>query len=214
MRAGIELKANQTIAFIGDSITDMGRLEPAYRPFGCGYVNFVANHLLATHPELNLNIVNTGINGNNVRDLHDRWEKDCIRENPDILSVLIGINDLWRQYAEPEKLPRAVYPQEYELTYERLLLSAKEKCGCQFVLMEPFMFCKNPENPMFKGLRAYIRTVHKLAQEFDAVLVPLQTKIDERIKRVPPEKWSADMVHPYMWAHAWIAQRWLEATAL
>jgi len=214
MRTKIQLLRNQTIVFIGDSITDTGRAEPAYRPFGYGYVNFVANHLLAKYPQLNLNIVNTGISGDTVRKLEARWERDCINHKPDVLSVLIGVNDLWRQYAEPERLPEAVYPDEYELTYRRLLLAAKEQCKCRLVLMEPFMFCNNPQEPMFKGLRTYIRTVQELAQEFDGVLVPLQSTIDEQIKQVPPDKWASDMVHPYVWAHAWISQRWLEATGL
>jgi hypothetical protein len=76
------------------------------------------------------------------------------------------------------------------------------------------MFCDDRENQMLKGLRTYIEVVHKLAEEFDAVLVPLQSRIDEQIKQVPPGKWSADSVHPYVWAHAWIAQRWLEAAGL
>jgi lysophospholipase L1-like esterase len=214
MRSTIELKPNQTILFTGDSITDTGRLEPAYRPFGYGYVNFAANHLLAKYPELNLNIINTGVSGDTVRKLEARWEKDCIKYRPDVLSVLIGVNDLWRQHVEPERLPEAVYPDEYELTYKRLLLRGREQCIYQLVLMEPFMFCNDPDNPMFKGLRTYLEIVHKLAEEFGAVLVPLQSKIEEQINQVPPEKWSADMVHPYVWAHAWIAQRWLEATGL
>lgn len=214
MRSKIELKPNQTILFTGDSITDTGRLELAYQPFGYGYVNFVANLLLARYPQLNLNIVNTGISGNTIRDLQARWEEDCIKYKPNILSVLIGVNDLWRQHAGPEYLPYAVYPDEYELTYRRLLSRAREQCSCQLALMEPFMFCNNPENPMFKALRIYIETVHKLAEEFDAVLVPLQSRIDEQIKQVPPEKWAMDSVHPYVWAHAWIAQRWLEAAGL
>ena len=214
IRTNIELGPNQTIVFIGDSITDTDRLEPVYRPFGYGYVNFVANHLLATYPELDLNIINTGISGNTIRDLQARWEKDCIRYNPDTLSVLIGINDVWRQYAEPDRLPQAVYPQEYELTYRQLVSRAKQQCNCQLVLMEPFMFCNNPQDSMFEGLQTYISVLHQLANEFDAVLVPLQTKVNEQIKQVPPEKWSMDMVHPYVWAHAWIAQRWIEATGL
>jgi len=214
MQTKIELKPNQTILFTGDSITDMGRLEPAYRPFGCGYVHFVANLLLAKYPQRNLNIVNTGISGNTIRDLQARWQKDCIKYKPDILSVLIGVNDLWRQHAEPEYLPYAVYPDEYELTYRLLLSQAKEQCNCQLVLMEPFMFCGDKENQMFKGLRTYIKIVHKLAKEFDAVIVPLQSRIDEQMKQVTPDKWSADMVHPCVWAHAWIAQQWLEATGL
>jgi len=224
MQPKIDLKPSQTIVFIGDSITDMGRSQPAYRPLGFGYVHFVGNLLLAKYPQLNLNIVNTGISGNTVRDLKNRWVKDCLEHKPDILSVLIGINDLWRQYGEPERMPAAVYPEEYELTYRRLLSlvsaeravagQAKQRCNSQLVLIEPFMFCDDAENKIFQDLRTYIRIVHNLAKEFDAVLVPLQGWIDEQIKQVPPEKWSQDSVHPYIWAHAWIAQRWLEATGL
>jgi len=214
MQSKIDLRPNQTIVFIGDSITDAERLRPAYRPFGFGYVHFVANMLLAGYPEMNLNIINTGIGGDTIRDLKARWERDCIEHKPDILSVLIGINDLWRQYADPGNLSQAVYPDEYESIYRQLLSQAKQKCNCQMVLMQPFMFCVERENQMYEGLQSYIAVVHKLADEFDAVLVPLQSRIDEKIRQVPPEKWSADMVHPYLWAHAWISQRWLEVTSL
>jgi lysophospholipase L1-like esterase len=214
MQPKIELKHGQTILFIGDSITDADRDLPAYRPFGFGYVHFVANTLLAKYPELNISIINTGISGNTVRDLKQRWEKDCIKYKPDILSVLIGVNDVWRQYSTPEKLPRAVYENEYEITYRQLLSQVKERCDCQLILMEPFMFCDDPENEMFKGLRCYIDIVERLANEFSAVLVPLQSEIDKQIEQVPSEKWSEDMVHPYLWAHAWIAHRWLQATGL
>ncbi len=214
MQSKIDLRPNQTIVFIGDSITDMGRSQAAYRPFGSGYVHFAANLLLAKYPHLNLNIVNTGINGNTIYDLKSRWEEDCIEYKPDILSVLIGINDLWYQNVEFEKLPAEVYVGEYESIYRQLLSRAKEQCNCQMVLMESFMFCNDSENQMFKELRTYIGIVHKLAEQFDAVLVRLQSGIDEQIKQVPPEKWSQDMVHPYIWAHTWIARRWLEAAGL
>jgi len=227
MHSKIELKSNQTILFIGDSITDADRDLPAYKPFGFGYVHFAANTLLAKYPELNISIINTGINGNTIRDLKHRWEKDCIRYKPDILSILIGVNDVWRQYATAEKLPQAVYENEYELTYRQLLSKVKERCNCQLILMEPFMFCDSPreidqdiisrgkeENEILKTLRSYIDIVERLAKEFGAILVPLQSEIDKQIKLVPSEKWSSDMVHPYVWAHAWIAQRWLQATGL
>lgn len=214
MQSKIELKPNQIIVFIGDSITDADRNRPAYRPFGFGYVHFVANILLAKYPQLNLNIINTGMNGNTVRDLKIRWEQDCIKLQPDILSVLIGINDVWRQYAEPERLPQAVFEDEYELTYRHLLSEAKQHLNCKLVLMEPFMFCSDAENEIFKGLHSYIDIVDCLAEEFGAVLVPLQSEIDKQIKQVPPKNWSLDSVHPYVWAHAWIAQRWLRANGL
>lgn len=212
MHTKIELKRNVSIVFIGDSITDAGRLDPAYRPFGYGYVHFVANYLLGKYPEYNLNIINTGISGNTIRDLNGRWERDCLDHKPDILSVLIGINDLWRQHTN--RRDEAVYLDEYELTYERLLSHVKEKYDCRLVLMEPFMFCNDTENPMYKTLKGFIAVVHNLTEKFDAVLVPLQESIDKKIKQVPQERFSDDMVHPYLWTHSWIAQRWLEATKL
>ena len=212
MQTKIELKPNVSIVFIGDSITDAGRLEAAYRPFGYGYVHFVAYRLLAKYPEYNLDIINTGISGDTIRDLNDRWENDCLNHKPDILSVLIGINDVFRQYTG--SLDEAVLLDEYQLTYKRLLSLVKDKYNCRLILIEPFMFCDDKTNPAYKTLQQYIQAVRALAEEFDAVLVPLQELIDKKIKEVPPEKFSDDMVHPYVWAHAWIAQRWLEETKL
>jgi len=76
------------------------------------------------------------------------------------------------------------------------------------------MFCDDKANPTYKALQQYIHVVGDLAKEFDAILVPLQKLIDKKIKEVLPEKFSDDMVHPYVWAHAWIAQQWFEATKL
>jgi len=212
MKSQLNLGPNQRIVFIGDSITDAGRCEAAYKPLGYGYVHFVANRLLAKYPEFNLNIINNGIGANTIRDLKGRWEKDCLNQKPDILSILIGINDIWRQYID--RLNEAVFLDEYELTYNWLLSQVKEKCDCQLVLIEPFMFCDDAENPEYNSLKEFINTVDNLAEQFDAVLMPLQELINKKIKQVPPYKWSDDMVHPYLWAHAWIAQCWLEATNL
>jgi len=214
MQPEIELKANQRIVFIGDSITDAERCDPAYQPLGNGYVHFAGNVLAAKYPRLNLEIINTGISGDTIRGMKQRWERDCIECKPDVLSVLIGINDLWTQHAGSDYLPYAVYPDEYEFTYRLLLSAAREKCDCIFVLIEPFMFCSDLHNPMLKDLRKYIAAVHRLAREFNAVPVQLQSSIDKEIMEVNQERWSSDMVHPYMWAHAWIAQRWLDATGL
>ena len=212
MQTMIELKPNSTIVFIGDSITDAGRLESAYKPFGYGYVHFVAYRLLAKYPEYNISVINTGISGDTVRDLDYRWEKDCLNHKPDVLSILIGINDIFRQFSS--RLDEAVLLDEYQLTYERLLSLVKEKYNCRLILMEPFMFCDEKTNPAYKSLLQYIGAVRALAEKFDAVLVPMQELIDKKIKEVPPEKFSDDMVHPYVWAHAWIAQQWFEATKL
>jgi len=212
MKTKIELKQNSSIVFIGDSITDAGRHEAVHKPFGYGYVHFAAYRLLAKYTEYNLSIINTGISGDTIFDLDYRWEKDCLNHEPDILSVLIGINDVFRQYTG--RMDEAVLIDEYQLTYKRLLSIVKEKYNCQFILMEPFMFCSDKANPTYKALQQYIHALRALAEEFDAALIPLQELIDEKIKQVPPEKFSDDMVHPYVWAHAWIAQQWFEATKL
>jgi len=214
MRRCIELKPGAAIVFTGDSITDTGRGLPAYEPFGFGYANFVANNLLAKHPTYGLNIVNTGVSGNTIRNLKPRWKMHCLDHKPDVVSVLIGVNDLLRGHMGPERLCEAVGPDEYEATYRQLLSEVVEQYASQLVLMEPFLFCDNASDPILMGLGPYIDVVHKMAQQFDAVLVPLQRLISEAIKEVPASKWSGDMVHPYVWAHAWISQKWFEATKL
>jgi len=212
MPATIELQANDRIVFIGDSITDAERQDRAYAPLGLGYVHFVGNTLLAKYPQLDLNLVNTGVSGDIITDMANRWERDCLAHRPNVLSVLIGINDLWRSVMEPHR--RAAAPQQYEVTYDQLLSQAKEQCHCRIVLMEPFLFADAPHEPLLGALQPYLAAVRTLAAKHDAALVPLQQSLNEQIVHVPPARWSQDAVHPCLWAHAWIAQRWLEATGL
>jgi len=213
MKSKIELKPNQTIVFIGDSITDAERMSAAYKPFGAGYVHFTANALLAKYPQLNLNIINSGVSGNTIHDLKTRWQRDCISHKPDILSILIGVNDIWRRIAEND-LSGAADLDEYDSMYRQLISQTKKECNSRIVIIEPFMFCDDLNNPVFVELRRFVEKVRTIAVDFNAVLVPLQKAIDERIKEVPPQSWSLDMVHPEVWAHAWISQRWLETTGL
>jgi lysophospholipase L1-like esterase len=213
MKSKIELKPNQTIVFIGDSITDAERMNAAYRPFGAGYVHFTANSLLAKYPQLNLNIINSGVSGNTIHDLKTRWQRDCISHRPDVLSILIGVNDVWRRIAEND-LSGAADLDEYDSMYRQLISQTKKECNSRIVIIEPFMFCDDLNNPVFVELRRFVEKVRTIAADFNAVLVPLQKAIDERIKEIPPQNWSLDMVHPKVWAHAWISQRWLEVTGL
>ncbi len=105
-------------------------------------------------------------------------------------------------------------PDKYEVTCDQLLAQAKERCGCRLVLMEPFLFCRDRGNEVYRALMPYVEVMHRLAIRHEAVLVSLQRQIDRQILEIPPEKWSEDTVHPYLWAHAWIAQQWLDATGL
>ncbi len=208
----IQLGHEERILFIGDSITDAGRLEPVYEPFGNGYVNFTANALLAKYPTKNLAIINRGISGNTTRDLDERWEKDCLMLEPSILSIMIGINDVWRQFDSGGD--GAVMIDEYEQTYDGLLSQVRRKFHPQIIMMEPFLFCGDKTDEFYLTVRRYIDVVRKLADQYNALLVGLQDKIDDLIRQVPSSRWANDMVHPYPWAHCWISQQWLKATGL
>ncbi len=210
----IEFEANETILFIGDSITDAGRREVGVDRLGQGYVFFAGNLLLARYPQLNLKIVNKGVNGDTTRSLKWRWDRDCLQEQPDILSLMIGINDLWYCHNDSDAAVKGVAPAEYEDNCRYMLETAQTQCDSRIVLMEPFMFCDDDNDVMFGDLRHYIDVARCLAVEFDAVLVPLQKHIDEQIGRIPPAQWAEDMVHPFTWAHAWIAERWLQAAGV
>lgn len=214
MQQHIRLKANDTILFIGDSITDAERHRRAYAPLGYGYVHFVANVLFARYPTLNLDAINAGVSGDTIINLKNRWERDCLAHRPSVLSVLVGVNDVWRLTMESIPAEDAASPEQYEVTYDQLLSQAETQWNCQLVLMEPFMFCRDRQSAMFQALIPYVEIVRRLADEHDAVRVPLQQEIDRQITQVAPERWSCDMVHPRLWAHAWIAQQWLEATGL
>lgn len=204
-------KYRQKILFIGDSITDALRREKTYAPLGCGYVHFAGYFLQAKFPELDLQIENRGISGDTTRELLARWKEDCLDLRPDVVSILVGINDLWRGYKpvlDPNKTP--VPPTEYEDNL-RQMLSEVQRLGSRLILMEPFYFCRDLQDPMRRGLDAYLDVVHRLARDYRALLVPLQKAYGQLSSQVPDERWSEDRVHPSMWAHAWIARQWLSA---
>lgn len=203
----ITLKPDMKVLFTGDSITDCGR--GLLHPLGTGYVRQIARSLKQEHSSLKLVIKNTGVSGNTTRDLLRRWQADCIDIRPDVLSILIGINDLWRCHAEPGDLQFAVFPEEFEANYRVMLDRVKKNLSCQIMLIEPFMFCINTDNAMFADLKPYRDVVARLAKEYGAVLLSIQEMINLEIVGTDPEQWSYDFVHPSEWAHQWIAEKWL-----
>ena len=128
-------ETGQKIVFAGDSITDCGRRERA-RFLGNGYVAHLHDFVTSRYPALRLSWVNRGVSGDTVRDLHARWERDVLAEHPDWLSVMIGINDVWRAFGnnafEGVPLP------EYERTLGKLLEQARAN-GARLIVMTPYM---------------------------------------------------------------------------
>ena len=203
--------AQQRIVFIGDSITDCGRTAGA-APYGSGYVSMVRNLLVAQYPELHLTILNRGISGNTVRDLAARWEKDAIAEQPDWLSIMIGINDCWRRFADGREKEAVLLP-EYEATLRRLLDRTRAATSSRLILMQPYMIEPNMEQPMRHEMDNYTAIVSALAAEYGALLVPTQTAWDAALVHTAPGDWSEDKIHPTAPGHAVMALAFLRAVA-
>jgi lysophospholipase L1-like esterase len=201
---GIVFERGQRILFIGDSITDAGRmLAPQW---GTGYVHLARAFLLARYPELGLDVVNRGIGGNTVRDLRGRWEEDSIALTPDWLSVKIGINDVWRAVSGLRE--EAVPVEEYEETYDALLTRSRA-AGARLILMEPYVIETDRQDPFRRLLDTYIPAVHRLARRHDAILIRTQEAFDEALRAQPSSYWAEDRVHPAAPGHAVIARAWL-----
>lgn len=202
-----------TILFQGDSITDAGRdkekeLPNIARSFGLGYAFLAASALLKALPEKNLTIYNRGISGNKVYQLADRWQKDCLDLKPDVLSILIGVNDYWHkrngQYNGTVEV--------YENDYRKLLQTTKEKLpNIQLVICEPFYVLNTSavDGTWEAPMKEYQAVAKKIANEFNALWVPFQQVFDEAVKHAPATYWTGDGVHPGMPGAQLMAEAWL-----
>jgi len=168
-KEGMTMSDAKNIVFIGDSITEWGRFEDEEN-LGVNYVRIIHDYLKITYPEKQLNIINKGIGGNRVTDLVERWEEDVIAQNPDIVSVSIGINDVWRQVDGSEV--DQVYPEQFEQLYDDILSQLKTKTKAQIILMEPTVIDEDVESKGNQLLIPYVEAVHRLAKKYDTLLVP------------------------------------------
>lgn len=206
------LKANQTLLFIGNSITDCGRTRPVgmgNNGLGDGYVKLAHSLFSANHPDIPLRILNTGISGNRVTDLYDRWDNDVMELRPDWLSVKIGINDVWRQFDNPTD-PAPVTIEIYEKTYRQLLEKTRPQLS-GLVLISPFFLEANQCDPMRQQMNAYGAVVKQLTGEFDAIFVDVQAAFDAYLKALPTQTLCSDRVHPNQTGHLIIAQAFFNA---
>lgn len=209
------LKKRSIILFQGDSITDAGREKKIpdanhSKALGNGYAALAAGVLLGSHPDLELKIYNRGISGNKVPDLEARWQADAIDLKPDVLSILIGVNDLWHTLAFGKTYKGTI--QDYETGYRRLLeRTLKEIPGVRIVVCEPFTTRTSDD---FKPLAQYRAVARKLAEEMKLTFVPFQSAFDSAIKAAPAEFWLWDGVHPTPSGHALMLQTWRGAVGV
>jgi lysophospholipase L1-like esterase len=206
----ITIKPHSKILFQGDSITDASRDYANGEDLGRGYPNFVASWYSALHPEQGVEFVNRGLSGNRAIDLVNRWDADCLEIKPDILTILIGINDTWRKFDRND--PTSV--EDFEVRYRNILQRTKEALpDTAIILMEPFVLPEPPDRLEWReDLNPKILVTRKLAEEYQLTLIPLDYLFQKACALRSPLFWSLDGVHPTQAGHALIAQSILKIT--
>jgi lysophospholipase L1-like esterase len=211
----IKIQRGTTILFQGDSITDAGREKTRELPnsggsFGGGYAFLAASSLLKNYASEEPVIYNRGISGNKVFQLADRWQKDCIDLKPDILSILIGVNDYWHLRNNQYDGTVAVYERDFR----KLLTDTRSKLpDVKLVICQPFILTGTSavDESWVEPFAPYQAAAEKICREFNAVWVPFQKVFDEALKHAPATWWAPDGVHPSMAGAYLMAAAWMKA---
>lgn len=199
------------ILFQGDSVTDCGRTacDDPDGNLGTGYPYFITARLWADRLGEEIRSVNRGISGNRVVDLYARWKKDALNLNPDVLSILIGVNDTWHEFL----LQNGVEVPRYIEFYRKLIEWTRETLPkCKLVLCEPFVLETGFVTPEWVSEIDQRRAaVHSLANEYGTMFVPLQRILSAAANKTgDPAKILGDGVHPTPLGHQLIADAWLK----
>jgi acyl-CoA thioesterase-1 len=200
------------IVFAGDSITDCDRRTDPLG-LGYGYVDMAATALAARGDQST--VVNTGIAGNRVEHLVQRWQTDVLDHAPEVLSVYIGVNDTLASFF----LGRPTLLSVFEEQYTDILDRARAAGVRRMVLVEPFFVASElpsirwGEGHLFihEDLGPKRAAVRSLADRYHAAFVPLQSLVDDLVARRGPTMVAADGVHPTPLGHRLIADAWLAA---
>ena len=181
----VSLMKEQTILFQGDSITDAGRNKGDMSfnnpgALGSGYAMLAAADLLEEYASLNLKIYNKGISGNKVFQLADRWDKDCLDIKPDILSILIGVNDLWHKLNGQYNGTAEIYRNDYMALVERTLKALPD---IRLIICEPFAIpgVKAVDDRWYPEFYDYQKAAREVAEKFGAIFIPYQKIYDEAV---------------------------------
>jgi lysophospholipase L1-like esterase len=209
-----EISKGLVFLFQGDSITDgnRGRNTDPNHIMGHGYAFAIASRIGADFPEAGFVFYNRGISGNKIPDLGKRWQTDTVDLKPDVLSILIGINDT---AAEVNKANDAKTVLQFEEEYRNLLQQCREqKPDVLFVLGLPFVYPVGKRKDQWQewknGTEQRAQVVRKLATEVNAVLIDYPALFDKAVTKAPPEYWIWDGVHPTVFGHELMAREWIK----
>jgi lysophospholipase L1-like esterase len=208
------IQPNSKLVMIGDSVTDCGRIRPIGEgevdALGNGYVGMVDALIQATLPWQRIRVVNMGLSGNTVRDLNLRWQSDVLDLSPDWLSLMIGINDVWRQFDSPFQPEWGVPLDEYESTLGKLIEQTRPRLK-GLVLMTPYFIELNLNDAMRVRMDQYSEVVRGLAKNYQAILVDTQMAFDVALRHMHPMALAWDRIHPNLAGHMMIARSFLNA---
>ena len=201
------------ILFFGDSITDMSRSREHTDnlPFAMGFgYPFVVSSKFAERDPLKHELVNRGISGNRIVDLYARIKCDCWNHFPDVISILIGVNDIWHEIEHSNGVDLERFEKVYSMLIEDTL---KVLPNVKFMLLEPFVLkgvCTTEKFDKFQVVKDYARVVNKLAKKYALEFIPLQDKFDEMAKIHGEETYLFDGVHPTVAGSTLIANEWMK----
>lgn len=213
----ITLAPNDVILFQGDSITDAGRRKDpkdadvpnTADTLGSGYAYLAAAELLQRHADKKLVIYNRGISGNKVPQLAERWDRDCLDLKPNVLSILVGVNDFWHTLTNNYQGTANSYTEAYKALLEQ---TRQRLPNVQLIIGEPFAVpgVKAVDEKWYPAFKDYQAAARSLAAQFDARLIPYQSLFDQAQKRAPGAYWTGDGVHPSVAGNQLMAQAWLD----
>ncbi|MBQ6831966.1 MAG: SGNH/GDSL hydrolase family protein [Oscillospiraceae bacterium] len=179
------------LLFQGDSITDAGRSYEDPHLLGEGYVKYAAQYLHQAYPQVEFEFINLGISGNQTKDLVARLDKDFVQIQPDIVSIMIGINDVWHHAEDRSWIPDEVFEQRY-----RMVLDAIRQMGAKLMIIEPFLIPAEDKLFFREDLYKKIEIVRKLAREYADVFMPTDGLLCAAFIGDDPLTFAADGVHP------------------
>ncbi len=197
------------IVFQGDSITDAGRDKRNYHDLGPGYPKFAAEHIRGAFPDTEFEFINQGISGNRTDQLFDRLYSDAIAFDPDIISILIGINDVWHRHGTARI---ETTDAQVETNYRAILERLRKQTNAKIVILAPFLLDDEGKESWRSEVDSILTIVRSLADEYADAFIPLDKLFAEALKVQPePKFYSADGVHPNDNGRAFIGKHYFEA---
>ncbi len=180
------------ILFQGDSITDAGRNRENYHDLGGGYPKYAAAFIKENNPDVEFEFIDLGISGHQTKDLVARLDSDFIDIQPDIVSILIGINDVWHHAENKDWIPDEVFEERYRA----ILKAIKEKTNAKIMMLEPFLIPCEDKQFFREDLDPKIQIIRKLSREYADVYIPTDGLLASAFIGDDPLTYAADGVHP------------------